>query len=830
VLVRLPAAQLAEHEPVLAAALAPDGNAVALALPQGTLRLVDVLSGKMLHSYKGVSEGKSALHFSPDGRYIALIRKPGHVALWDVVTGKQALQLKPAQGQFTSFTFSADGKTLAAVAEREEQGPLLYVWDVTTGQERSRFPPLQNWQIQAALSADGKLIASWGQEVRLGERARNQLRRRTIQVRDVATGKELRSIQVKEVPSGGAVFSPDGRVLATSDGNGMIQLWNVITGDEVLHVAGPEELGPVFRFSPDGKLLFAGSTDGVIYAWDAVTGKSLGRHRLPEGQFYSLVFLGGQQMRVMGIQSEQSQSYRPERQTIWIWESTAGARTILDGHHGAVRAAAFLPTGNLATAGADGKLCIWDAATGKLLLQVSLIEDRQQSRFEQGGSVSFSSDGQYVAVGVFLEGIRLCDAATGHKIREFGRDSMEVGQLIFSPDGSLLAGGRGNRISVWEVASGRELRRLSRRQRGVINGMRPDTPFAFSSDNTVLVAEVEEKDRFGTGLETIAEIAVYDPQRDKYIATLKTVKDADESRDRFLVASPGAGALAEFAGRTTTVGDVTTGRQLRRAEQKITLCCQPVFAPDGRTIALAGVLPDRKEVAVHSLEVASGKLRRVLHSFAPTQMVSCMAFSPDGKRLATGLLDGSVLTWNLAEPPSAESPPKLSLADLERLWADLAVEDGAIGYRAIQRLKTSPVETVALFRRKLPPVGLKDSEIKEIGRLLALLDHDEFEQREHANQELRRFGEKSRPALVKALANKPPPEVQRRVEQLLEQLDVPEPPAEMVRPLRVLELLEHIGTPEARPVLETLAQGKPDSHITREARAVLRRLKKLAKK
>ena len=76
------------------------------------------------------------------------------------------------------------------------------------------------------------------------------------------------------------------------------------------------------------------------------------------------------------------------------------------------------------------------------------------------------------------------------------------------------------------------------------------------------------------------------------------------------------------------------------------------------------------------------------------------------------------------------------------------------------------------------------------------------------------------------LAGEPSAEVRRRVEELLRKLDGPMPSSGQLRDLRSVEVLEHIGTPEAKQVLQTLAKGAPEARLTQEAKASLERLTK----
>jgi len=79
-------------------------------------------------------------------------------------------------------------------------------------------------------------------------------------------------------------------------------------------------------------------------------------------------------------------------------------------------------------------------------------------------------------------------------------------------------------------------------------------------------------------------------------------------------------------------------------------------------------------------------------------------------------------------------------------------------------------------------------------------------------------------ALRKALAGDPSLEVRQRVERLLDNLTGQVPQAGRLRELRAVELLELVGSPEARQLLQALAEGAPEARLTREARSAIRRL------
>jgi hypothetical protein len=162
---------------------------------------------------------------------------------------------------------------------------------------------------------------------------------------------------------------------------------------------------------------------------------------------------------------------------------------------------------------------------------------------------------------------------------------------------------------------------------------------------------------------------------------------------------------------------------------------------------------------------------------------------------------------------------RLTAQQWETSWADL-VADAAKAHRALFQLIAAPTTVAALTDRLHPAPKL---EAKELERLLHDLDNDEFAVRERATKQIEKLGEAARPAIEAALASPDAsPELRRRLERLRSLLAVPA--GECLRELRALEVLERLGTPEARKLLQKLAAGASEARLTREANAALVRL------
>jgi WD domain, G-beta repeat len=281
-------------------------------------------------------------------------------------------------------------------------------------------------------------------------------------------------------------------------------------------------------------------------------------------------------------------------------------------------------------------------------------------------------------------------------------------------------------------------------------------------------------------------------------------------------------------------------------------------SPDGRVLAAGGPAG-----MVRLWEVASGAPRRVL--FGGLAGVSAVAFSADGALLATGSSDGTVRLWDVGSgkrlhefaghrgevidvafagagktlvTASRDSTAlvwdvagllregrarvlTLSADQVGALWRDLAAHDAAKAFEAVQTLARAPAQAVPLVRERVPPVSAA-----KLARLLQDLDSDTFAVRDRAMKELAQLGKFAEPSLRKALGDRPPLDVRRRMEELLDRLADPASIPEHLRALRAVEVLEMIGSREARQVLRDLAGGAPEALLTRQAKAALARLDK----
>ena len=233
----------------------------------GEVRVWDLESGQVIHTFGGQTDLVMDVAFSPDGKLLASASLGGTdrmfdatVKLWDVETGKEKHTLVHTSESFgfgvRSIAFSPDGQLLASGSTWDET---VKLWDVTTGQEVRTLTGHQGEVQSVAFSPDGKVLASTSRD-------------NTVKLWDVTSGRVIRTLNNF---TSSVAFSPDGRFLGTGHSSGMVKVWDVATWQVVHTFWG--HIGVVSNavFSPDGRILASGSgsQDGTVRLWSIDTGQ-----------------------------------------------------------------------------------------------------------------------------------------------------------------------------------------------------------------------------------------------------------------------------------------------------------------------------------------------------------------------------------------------------------------------------------------------------------------------------------------------------------------------------------------------------------------------------
>jgi len=462
-----------------------------------------------------------------------------------------------------------------------------------------------------AFSPDGRRIATASRDT-------------TAKVWDAVTGQELLTLSGHTDFVNGIAYSPDGKRLATASSDKTVKVWDATTGKELLTLTGHTDRVSKVVFSPDGTrlvtssgLVGADTVDHTAKVWDAATGKEL------------LTLMG----HTNGVPSV---AFSPDGRrlatashdkTAKIWDAVTGKELLtLTGHTGVVPGVAFSPNGKrLATGSGDGTVKVWDAATGQLLMTIL-------AHVAAVNSVAFDSAGTRMATTSTDGKAKVWDSANGQLLLTLAGHSATANQAVFSPDDTRVATASSDTTAkVWDVspAGGREWLTLANHTGGVLS-------VAYSTDGRRIATASADK-----------TAKVWDALTGKELLTLCC--HADELRD--IVFSPDGSRLVTSSNdQTLKVWDATTGKELLTIptqSYRTVYGLHVAISPDGQRIAAPGpgIIQTTTGTGVLKLwDIKSGK--EVLTLSGHKGAVYAVAFSPDGKRIATGSSDRTVKVWD----------------------------------------------------------------------------------------------------------------------------------------------------------------------------------------
>ena len=615
--------------------------------------------------------------YSPNGMHLAAAGSAG-IWVYDMAIYHEVALLTGNMGPISSVAFSPDGNTIVS----GNNDGTVWVWDAKTGEHRDTFTANADWVLSIAFSPDGKIIASGGGNVEgLGP---------GIYLYDAHTGELLKTLEGHTYDTLSVCFSPDGKMLASGGQafNNDIRLWNVQTGEllKTLKREMPFEYADINSvvFSPNGDTIASGSSDGTVCLWNANTGEFIkyfvGHTDVVSSVVFSpngdrLISAGAEGVCVWDVNTGEfinaglapavSVAFSPDGNTF----ASGSVRNIVveDAHTfeplkfltksdiGSVRSVAFSPDGNTIASGSRNDIRLWDADTGERLKTFI-------GHTESVNSVVFSPDGKTVASASNDRTIRLWNTHTREHIKTLMGHADAVNGVVFSSDGATIASaGNDKTVRLWDANTGELLKTLT----GHIENV---NTIAFSPDGKTIASGSGRLVYFGRGEDqgecVGQEIRLWDANTGELLKTLightSIVNSVVFSPDGKTIAS-GSGHWAGYEstysdGEEIRLWDANTGELLKTLTGHEDVVSSVVFSPDGNLI----VSGDWYSWDGHlSSGTWSGEIRvwdaetgeHIKTLTGHTGGVSSVAFSPDGKTLASGRTDGTILLWDLSSQP-----------------------------------------------------------------------------------------------------------------------------------------------------------------------------------
>ena len=448
-------------------AFSPDGRVLATASNAGEAKLWDLESGHVLTTFESQLP-IFAVAYSPDGSLLATAGNDQLVKLWRLGDEKRApIVLRGHTNGVMDIDFSPDGKRLVSAGLDNT----AYIWDVSNLD--AGVPVVQKLR--------GHQGALWiAQYNSAGDQLATGASDRTVRIWSVgahgdpinalafgpATGGLLVTAGLDNtarvwrfeagvlslmhtLPHDGvvreAVFSPDGKIVATGSGDNSARLWDAQTGRLLRSLTGHTGEVKSIAFSPDGRLIATAGDDQTTRIWDVASGAQWSAPLGHNSGVNDAVF--SPDGAYVATASNATADGGPGQAR--LWSVADGSSIVLAEDQGDLDRVAFSPDGaRLAFTGSSHTLALWDVVAGSAVYTLT-------EHFDRVYGLAFDETGQRLVTTGNDGRVLIHDAATGELQQELPRFNFEVTGVDFSPDGKyLVMAGRDGVVYVEALTSG----------------------------------------------------------------------------------------------------------------------------------------------------------------------------------------------------------------------------------------------------------------------------------------------------------------------------------------------------------------------------------------
>lgn len=624
--------------------------------------------------------GINVMQFSPDGKHLAVGTDIG-LKMYDATTGNEMEIPSKIIAEVNALAFSQDGSMLAWGGA---SNPVIQLWNLHNGTQLPSIP------IPYSSSVNSRPIYSVGALAFSNDNTRliNLSGSGKVYHWDIVTSSNTPMVDYYRYAMSKVIaISTDGSTSANATHDGKIQLWNTSKDKPIATFKAHSRGLDIFKFfrkknrirqqtdvtaltfSLDGKLLASGSKDKTVRLWNTKSRISIKTLKGHTGWITSVAISNDNNILASGDTDG----------ILRLWNTNNGEELeIFEGHRNTIVALTFAPDGKtLASASADGTIRFWDANSGQ---QTSVFATGHTESVMVG---AFSADGTTFTAAMFNGTVQKYDIETLKALSTFEANKQKItDNVVLSPDATIYAS-QGveksiafnmfgtesdiiydanpdrSKFSLWDLNSGEQM-----------STQEPADDLVFSSNNRyaakstsnqIIVSDVRtngELFRFEadsdsllfspdstllvTGDWSFGTSEVWNVEKQQKLASLS-------GNNRPIAFTPDGNILACNKSYDIVLWDLSIPSEpllIGELDPDYTYKKVATFSPDGTILVEAHHLMYRwfceADIAIRH----AGSGNRLLTLYGHTEPINTLTFSPDGKTLASGSDDGTVLLWD----------------------------------------------------------------------------------------------------------------------------------------------------------------------------------------
>ena len=416
-------------------AISADGRLVAAGSTDASVRVWDVTTGDLLYTLTGHGGDVEGVAFNPNGTLLVSSGSDFTAILWNMSDGTEVRRLQGHTATVRQALFTPDGSTILTASG----DGLILIWDATTGEQERSFEEHVASVLALAIAPDGRFVLSGSRDGR-------------VLYWNLETGEIVGDLSGAEGSVNDVDISADGLRALVAKGGGGLSLWDLTTGAFIRNFVGVSEEVRAAAFTPDGQHIVSGTLDGAVIYWNVDTGLIEDR-MLGHRDEVSAIAVAADGRFAGSASADRS---------VRLWNiALPGEIQRVQAHDGRITDVVVGQSKQRYTVSVDGVLRVWEA-DGTSLREIPYSDVSLMS-------IAVSADEATALLGTregLVFNVRLSDGVVSQTLK--GHTSSVLHVAYLADETQVVSSSQSGEVILWDVLSGREVRRYETQDDGAI--------------------------------------------------------------------------------------------------------------------------------------------------------------------------------------------------------------------------------------------------------------------------------------------------------------------------------------------------------------------------